>query len=101
MGNNRDAANKIIGKALSDASYKASLIKDSGKAIQAATGITVPTGVTVKVLEDTATLVHLVLPAPLSQAKGELDESQLEKVSGGAGKLTIGCSMSSDLPCQF
>lgn len=90
MGN-KETADKLIGKALNDSSFKETLKKEPAQAIQKATGVVVPAGITVKVLEDTATLVHLVLPAPMPKVSGELDEKQLESVSGGTGRQTLGC----------
>ncbi len=44
------------------AKLKADLAKNPGAAVEKATGVKVPAGATVKVLEDTSSLVHLVLP---------------------------------------
>jgi hypothetical protein len=73
----------IVKKALTDSSFKQSLIADPKSATEKALGVKVPGGVTVKVLEDTATLVHLVLPHLLPPTR-ELDDAALAKVSGGA-----------------
>lgn len=73
----------VIKKALTDAAFKASLLKDPKAAVEKASGAKLPAGVTIKVVEDTASVVHLVLPASSAPAKGELSENDLGKVSGG------------------
>jgi hypothetical protein len=72
-------ATKAVTKAWSDPAYKARLLKDPRGAL-AEVGVTVPDNVNLKVLEDTGTLMHLVLPAAPS---GELSEEALAKVAGG------------------
>jgi hypothetical protein len=49
--------------------------------------VKVPAGVTVKIVEDSSSVVHLVLPALAPAQKGALSEADLEKVSGGASGL--------------
>lgn len=78
MANGRD---EIIKKALTDSAFKAELLKNPAAAVEKATGVKVPAGITVKVVEDTASVVHLVLPS--TAAKGELSDNQLEKAAGG------------------
>ena len=48
-----------------------------------ALGVGVPDGVTVKFVEDSATVRHLVIPAPEG---AELTDADLDKVAGGAGQ---------------
>lgn len=81
----KDHRTEIVKKALSDAAFKAELLKSPNAAVEKAAGVKVPAGVTVKILEDSASVVHLVLPVLAAAPKGELAEKDLEKVSGGAG----------------
>lgn len=53
---------KVIKKAWADPKFKAELVKSPAEAIEKVTGQKLPAGKTVKVVEDTASLVHLVLP---------------------------------------
>lgn len=76
---------KIVAKALKEPAFKAELLKNPNAAIEKALGIKIPAGVTIKVVEDTAAAVNLVLPAPAKAEKGALSEGDLSKVSGGAG----------------
>ena len=79
----RPNTSKVIAKAWSDPAFKARLLSNPQAALVEA-GVEVPAGVTVKVVEDTETTRHLILPPP---PEGELSEEALEKVAGG---LTIG-----------
>jgi len=79
----RDPRADVVKKALTDPAFKAELLKNPAAAIEKATGVRAPEGLTIKVVEDTASTVHLVLPA--ARAKGALSEAELGKVAGGAG----------------
>ena len=70
-----------IARAWTDGAYKARLVSDPHTALSEA-GVEVPAGVTVKVVENTADIQHLVLPLAPSNAS-ELATEELEKVAGG------------------
>jgi hypothetical protein len=76
---------KVIARAWSDPDYKARLMSDPKGALAEA-GVTLEEGSDIEVIEDTATVRHLVIPAP--PAEGELSEDQLEQVAGGTTKVT-------------
>lgn len=69
----------ILARAAADPAFRARLLAD-GTAAFGELGIPVPHGMSVKVLEDTPTLVHLVLPL----AHAEIPGAQLDQVTGGA-----------------
>ncbi len=71
---------KIIKRAWDEAEFKARLLSDPEEALKEE-GIEVPEGVTVTVVENTKSAVHLVIPMRPEQ---ELSDEQLEKVSGGS-----------------
>jgi hypothetical protein len=73
---------KIIQKALNDPKFREELKKNAVAAVEKEAGVKVPSGTTIKVLEDSASTVHLVLPP--AQLKGALSDKDLAKVSGGA-----------------
>ena len=75
---------KVIAKAWREPAFKAKLIADP-RAILAEAGVTIPAGATVKVLEDTTTQLHFVLPP---KPTGQLSDEALDKVA--AGTMTIG-----------
>jgi hypothetical protein len=68
-----------MAQAVSDAAFRQLLIADPVATMRAA-GMAVPKGVTVKVVENTDALVHLVLPAV---GVHELTDQALEAVVGG------------------
>ena len=72
-------ATKAITKAWSDPAYKKRLMADPRAALAEA-GISVPVNLNFKVVENTGTLVHLILPPPPS---GEVSEESLAQASGG------------------
>jgi len=74
---------KVIAKAWSDADFKQRLLSDP-KAALSEMGIEPPEGmedITLKVFENTADTVHLVLP--VSPLEGDLDDDELDGVAGG------------------
>jgi len=83
-----EAHAKIVTKALKDPAFRAALLKDANAAVEKELGVKVRAGVKIKVVEDTATTVHLALPA--AAKNGELSDADLENVAGGAGKMTFG-----------
>lgn len=68
---------KIIAKAWADEDFKRRLIADPA-AVLRAENMCVPEGVTLKVVENTETISHIVLPAKPSDVAGSerLDERQ-------------------------
>ncbi len=73
----------IVKKALTDASFKSELLKNPNAAVEKALGIKLPSGLTIKVVEDSGSTVHLVLPA--AAAAGQMSDKDLSGVAGGAG----------------
>jgi hypothetical protein len=71
---------QIIAKSWSDDGFKKKLMSDPQATLKAE-GVPIPAGVTIKVLENTSTVVHLVLPAKPT----DLSDEDLDKVAGGAG----------------
>ena len=77
--NSEELWGKVVARTWSDAAFKEQLLADPAKALKEY-GIAFPEGVTVKVMEDSAEVVHLILPPPAD----ELDFEKLDKVAGGA-----------------
>ena len=78
-GRTRQAAlDLLIAKASDDPAFRSQLLSDTPAALATA-GLKAPPGVTVKVVEDSHTLVHLVLPP----ASGALSDADLG-LAGGA-----------------
>ena len=75
----RDFEARIVARAWSDESYRATLKSDPRAAIADETGITVPENVTIEVREETPEKAYLVIPVN----RAEIDEDQLEAAGGG------------------
>ncbi len=71
--------NEVIKKASVDQGFKQQLLKNPGQALKLH-GVDVPSGVTVKIVEDSPTTLYLVLP---HYSKHDLSEEQLREVAGG------------------
>ena len=79
MSEQQNPLGAVVAKALQDEAFKQELIADPAATLAAA-GVALPAGVTLKVVEDTAQVRHLVLPAA---GGGRLSESELAGVAGG------------------
>lgn len=78
---------KAIAQAWSDAAFKDKLVNDPHAALADA-GVDVPDGTTVRVLENTADTVHVVLPVMPSSAD-PLNMDELENLAGGTGGVVL------------
>ena len=77
---------QLIEKAMKDESFRKQLIENPGAAIEAETGMKIPYGMKIKLLEEDHQTVYLILPATnLKNSELELSEAELESVSGGTG----------------
>ena len=76
---NAAAYGKMVARAWRDPAFKAKLLADPHATLKEA-GLQVREGVTVKVVENTDTHHHLVLPP---KPTGELSDEALDKVAGG------------------
>jgi len=70
---------RIVAKAWADEGFKAALLSDAPSAL-AGEGVALPEGLTLRVVENTATDVTFVLPPKPADA---LPDEALENVSGG------------------
>ena len=74
------AFGKLVAKAWADEEFKAKLLSEPMMVLQE-NEITIPDGVEVKVIENTDTTIHLILPA--ASVEEELSDDDLDSVSGG------------------
>ena len=81
---------KAIARAWADTDYKAKLLSNPQAAL-AEHGVEIPTGVTVKVVEDTADIRHLVLPVAPPNL-GELSAEDLASIVAGNANQLINVS---------
>ena len=73
----------IAEKAWKDEAFHKEILANPAKLYEQHFGEPLPPGMTLKVLEDTATTVHFVLPAKPANA-ATLSDAELEQVAGGA-----------------
>jgi formate-dependent phosphoribosylglycinamide formyltransferase (GAR transformylase) len=62
MSDNDEKVAKLVQKALKDPKLKAALLKNPNAVVEAEMRVKLPAGLKVKVIEDTASAVHFVLP---------------------------------------
>jgi nitrile hydratase alpha subunit len=82
MADQNKQLEKIFARAWSDPGFKEKLIRQP-RAVAQEYGIQLPPGLEVRVVENTPSLVHLVLPA--KPAGKLLTDEQLDDVAGGMG----------------
>jgi hypothetical protein len=75
----------LIQRSLQDESFRQRLLADPRAVIEQELGSRLPESIEVRVVEETADTIYLVLPSasPLGQG-GELSDQELEAVAGGA-----------------
>lgn len=71
---------RIVAKCWADAEFKARLLADP-QATLSTEGVEIPAGITLRVVENTADDITLILPPPPLET--ELTEAQLNEISGG------------------
>ena len=71
---------KIITRCWEDEEFKKRLMADPAK-ILGAEGVSVPDGVSIRVMEDTEQVRTLIIPP----APSHLDDDQLKRITGGIG----------------
>ena len=73
-----DIERELLNRAESDDSFRALLLENPNDAVREALSLNVPSNVTLKVHEEDATSIHLVLPA-----SSQLSEEELASIAGG------------------
>jgi hypothetical protein len=77
------ATKTIVSTAMTDPGFRAQLLKDPKRALESL-GMHLPAGVSVQVHENSATVVHIVLPGPEIPTGQGLSDRDLDTVAGGA-----------------
>lgn len=88
MTNDANPLARVIARTWADPGFKARLIADPIATLKAE-GVTMPDGVTVAVVENTADHVHLVLPPP--PPEGEISDE-------GVGGMAVGGAACTGVP---
>jgi hypothetical protein len=71
----------VVARAWRDAAFRQRLLAEPAAALREA-GVQVPEGLQVRVVENAADLVHLILPAKPS---GDMTDEQLEQIAAAGG----------------
>jgi hypothetical protein len=74
---------RIIQRSLEDESFRRRLLEDPNAAVEEELGTRLPEGIRVRVVEESAHTIYLVLPSSSPLGGGELSEQELEGVAGG------------------
>ncbi len=80
-------------KAHRDPAFRTSLLSNPKAGVERILGSSLPSNLTVSVLEDSDARIHIVIPPAASD---ELTEDQLEAVAGGFLDATLGSSVLGD-----
>lgn len=72
---------RVIVKAWKDEAFKQRLLADPAAVLEGE-GVEIPGGLDVRVVEDTGSRIHLVIPAP-PPVTDALSDEQLDHVAGG------------------
>jgi hypothetical protein len=84
MNQRQEFEQRLTGKAMKDMDFRKQLIDNPNVVIESEMGLKIPENVTVKVLEEDAKTIYLVLPhTPVQGAEMELTDAELQSVAGG------------------
>ena len=85
-GDRPEVERRLINRSLEDEEFRQRLLDDPKGAIEQELGSRLPESIEVRVVEESADTIYLVLPSvsPLGQGV-ELSDQELEAVSGGTG----------------
>ena len=87
-GGRAEVERKLINKSLQDGDFRQKLLDDPKGTLEQELGTRLPDEVEVRVVEESADAIYLVLPSsasPLGGQGGELSDRELEAVAGGDG----------------
>jgi hypothetical protein len=87
-GSRAEIERKLIQRSMEDEDFRQRLLDDPKGALEQELGTRLPDDVEVRVVEESADAIYLVLPSsasPLGGQGGELSDRELEAVAGGDG----------------
>jgi Nitrile hydratase, alpha chain len=92
-GSRAEMERRLIKRSLEDEEFRQSLLADPKGTMEHELGSRLPESVEVRVVEESAEIIYLVLPSRSADAQGrEFSDQELEEVSGGATfAYTGGC----------
>src|SRR5215207_7052233 len=91
-GGRAEVEGRLIQRSLADEVFRQKLLEDPKAAVEQELGTRLPEGVLVRVVEESADTIYLVLPSvsPLGGEGGELSDQELEAVAGREGDIMGG-----------
>jgi hypothetical protein len=90
-GTRAEIERTIVQRSLQDESFRQMLLDDPKAAVEQELGTQLPEGVEVRVVEESAQTIYLVLPSATAVGEGgEISDRDLEAVAGGADGGTWG-----------
>ena len=96
-GGRAEIERTLVQRSLEDEEFRQRLLEDSKGTVEQELGSPLPEGVEVRVVEESADTIYLVLPSASAIGEaGELSEQDLEEVAGGEGNTGWECSLA---PC--
>ena len=86
-GGRAEVERRVIEKSLRDESFRQRLLDDPKGTVEQELGSALPQSFEVRVVEESADTIYLVLPSAsaLGDQGGELSDQELEAVAGGVG----------------
>jgi Nitrile hydratase, alpha chain len=93
-GDRSEMERRLIERSLEDETFRQSLLADPKGTMEQELGNRLPESVEVRVVEESADTIYLVLPStsPLGQG-GELSDQELDAVAGGADVTGSTCDV--------
>jgi hypothetical protein len=96
-GGRAEMERRLIQRSLEDEAFRQRLLAEPKAAIEQELGSRLPESIEVRVVEETADTIYLVLPSRSADAQGgELSDQELDAVAGGMPACgdtasTVGC----------
>ena len=83
-GGRAEVERTLVQRSMEDEDFRQMLLDDPKGAVEQELGSSLPEGVEVRAVEESAQIIYLVLPSasPLGQG-GELSDQELDEVAGG------------------
>jgi hypothetical protein len=95
-GGRAEMERKLIQRSLEDSSFRQRLLADPKGTMEHELGTQLPESIEVRVVEESAEIIYLVLPSRSADMQGgELSDQELEAVAGG---LSADCQSITDDP---
>ncbi len=85
-GSRRDIERRLIEKSFRDEAFRQQLLREPKSAVEQELGTQLPEGIQVRVVQETADTLYLVLPNASSPQSGEISDEDLEAVAGGGDR---------------